>query len=344
MIHLRWLISVLFIFLCAPPAWAQKTDLVVLRNGDRITGEVKNMRNAKLQFSTDDAGTLYIEWNKILALTAKAYFEVEVEDGTVYYGSLEPGDLRSEIDVISDTARVSLFKFAVVAITPIKNRFWARVNGAASLGFSYTKASEVAQYNLNGDVNHRSKEGMTSATLTAVNTAQTDKENSRRNNLTLRYTRFLRHRWYVGGSVSSEQNTELGIDLRLAVGGAAARSLVQTNEDWFYWIAGLQGNYENTTGDTPGKFNLEAPAGLSYSKFRYDAPEIDLHSNLTVYTNLTTFGRFRFEFDNTVMWKFIKDFTLNLTLYTSFDNKPPSETAAKFDIGTTISVGWTYNR
>lgn len=44
------------------------------------------------------------------------------------------------------------------------------------------------------------------------------------------------------------------------------------------------------------------------------------------------------------MWKFIKDFTLNLTLYSSFDNKPPSETAAKFDIGTTISVGWTYNR
>jgi hypothetical protein len=169
-----------------------------------------------------------------------------------------------------------------------------------------------------------------------VNTAQPDQANSRRNNLTLRYTRFLRQRWYAGGSVSAEQNTELGLDLRLAIGGAVARSLVQSNEDWFYWVAGLQGNYENTTGDVPGKFNLEAPAGLTYSKFRYDAPEIDLRSNFTLYTNLTTFGRFRFEFDNSLMWKFIKDFTLNLTLYSSYDNKPPSESAAKFDIGTTF--------
>src|SRR5574341_675910 len=112
MVRLRWLISFLFILLCTPLALAQKTDIVVLRNGDRITGEVKSLRNAKLQFKTDDAGTLYIEWNKILALTAKAYFEVEVEDGSVYFGSLEPGDLRSEIDVVSDTARASLFKFA----------------------------------------------------------------------------------------------------------------------------------------------------------------------------------------------------------------------------------------
>jgi len=51
------------------PALAAKTDIIVLRNGDRLTGEVTQMRQGKLQVKTDDAGTLSIEWDKIAAIT-----------------------------------------------------------------------------------------------------------------------------------------------------------------------------------------------------------------------------------------------------------------------------------
>ena len=336
--------ALLLILIFTPPLAAQKTDVVILRNGDHFTGEVKKLEHGKLQLKTDDAGTIYIKWNKIARLTAKAFFEVEVEDGTVYFGSLAENPLVSRINIVSDTATVELYKFAVVSIIPIKGRFWARVNGSVNVGFSYTKASDVGQFNLSGDASQRGRSALVNASLSSVITAQKGEATTKRNNLTVQYVRFLRHRWYVGGTSSSEQNSELGIDLRLSTGAFAARSLVQTNENWFYYLAGLQGTHESVSGAVSGKFNLEAPVGLAFSKFRYDAPEIDLNSKATVYVNLTTRKRYRFEFDNNLTWKFIKDVTLKLTLYASYDTKPPSVDAAKSDFGTTVSLGWTFNR
>lgn len=91
------------------PAAAQKTDVVVLLNGDRFTGEVKKLQYGKLQFKTDDAGTIYIKWNKIARLTAKAFFEVETEDGSVYFGSLgdNPGNKGMTIIRSPETCFVS---------------------------------------------------------------------------------------------------------------------------------------------------------------------------------------------------------------------------------------------
>ena len=46
----------------ARPAAAQRTDVVELRNGDEITGEIKELARGKLKFKTDDMGTIYVEW------------------------------------------------------------------------------------------------------------------------------------------------------------------------------------------------------------------------------------------------------------------------------------------
>ena len=43
-----------------------RTDVVTLANGDRITGEVVRLERGRLEFKTDDAGTLYLEWDKLL--------------------------------------------------------------------------------------------------------------------------------------------------------------------------------------------------------------------------------------------------------------------------------------
>ena len=68
------------------PASAAKTDVVVLLNGDRITGEVKELAYGQLKFSTDDMGTLYIEWSKIASLTTAQQLQVELADGRRVFG------------------------------------------------------------------------------------------------------------------------------------------------------------------------------------------------------------------------------------------------------------------
>ena len=116
-------------------AWAEKTDILTLVNGDKFTGEVKKLEFGKLTFSTDHMGTLSIKWDKIIGLTSNAYYEVELFDGTIYFGALGDASLRWRMTMITDSASFEIYRFYVVRILPIKGRFLARVDGAASVGF-----------------------------------------------------------------------------------------------------------------------------------------------------------------------------------------------------------------
>ena len=108
------LTSWLFLVASASAAKAQKTDSVWIRNGDRITGEVKSLSRALLKYSTDDLGTIYIEWDKFVWIISKATFEVQVNSGQKYYGSLGKAS-NGWVAIGLDT--LSLFQ--IVAITPI---------------------------------------------------------------------------------------------------------------------------------------------------------------------------------------------------------------------------------
>src|SRR5215210_738140 len=79
----------LLVFLVAPGvASGQKTDSVWIRNGDRITGEVKSLARALLEYSTDDLGTVYIEWEKVERISSPTNFEVYLKSGAKFYGNL----------------------------------------------------------------------------------------------------------------------------------------------------------------------------------------------------------------------------------------------------------------
>ncbi len=53
-----------------PVAQAAKTDVVVLINGNVVTGEIKSLDFAELRYSTDSMGTASIEWEEIVSLTS----------------------------------------------------------------------------------------------------------------------------------------------------------------------------------------------------------------------------------------------------------------------------------
>ena len=69
---------------------AEKTDVVVLRNGDRITGEVKELVQGRLELKTDSMETIYIQWDAIAQVTSDQHLEVEMETGEKFFGPLSP--------------------------------------------------------------------------------------------------------------------------------------------------------------------------------------------------------------------------------------------------------------
>ncbi len=62
----------------------------MMNNGDYITGEVKKLQFGILFFKTDDMGTLQIEWEKVMHVISKDYFEVELQDFLAPWIQLTP--------------------------------------------------------------------------------------------------------------------------------------------------------------------------------------------------------------------------------------------------------------
>ena len=66
-----------------------KTDVVLMANGDRFTCEIKRLEKGVLYASFDYVdGTVSIEWSKVARVESSQLFIVHVQDGSIYEGTI----------------------------------------------------------------------------------------------------------------------------------------------------------------------------------------------------------------------------------------------------------------
>ncbi len=362
----RPFIIILFIFAFAEFACAAKTDIILMQNGDRITGEIKKLEFGKLAFKTDDMGALAIEWEKVMEVTAKAQnFEIEVQSGDYYFGTLHPSRYRYRVQIRQKTGSgaspaykipwfgkqqppreqkkepIDIFLWQIVRITPIKDSQLARVNADVSLGFDYTKASHVKKFLFEGSANYTSQRYRLSVSASSNTTHQENRDPSKRQELNLNGHRYMNKRLFTEAVVSFQQNTELGVNFRVLVGGGVGRDLWVTNYHILQTSGGILLNKEDTNDkEHPESSTGEAALLANYRLFLYDTPKTDLNVSMKAFPNISQWGRLRGEFETKVVQEIIKDLTFNIKLYYSFDTQPLSEIASKSDWGVNLTFGY----
>jgi hypothetical protein len=333
--------SLLLVALAAAPARAEKVDVVVLRNGTRIVGELKSMVKARLELVTDDMGTIHIEWDNVTQLTAPAFFEVEDMAGGLHFGSLRPGPGEGTLEVEAAWGTEALALRRIARIQLVKSGFWDRFRGSVDVGASYTSATELLQFELDADLRYRRPRFEASATANAVLTQQPDVDDVRRSSLTLAYARLLanRHRIFTQGTV--EQNQELGFDLRAGLVGGWAYMLARDNRNELVGGAGLSVNREKPV-EGESTTNLEAVAGFNWANFAYDFPNTDIQVGAFAFLGLSQWGRFRLESSARLRREVFRDFYFGVKGYESYDSQPATEGAKRNDWGLSLTLGYTF--
>jgi len=165
-----------------PASAGPKTDTVTLYNGNTLTCEIKLLESGRLQASTDDLGTVSIEWDKVRSLTAPRFFRVEMANGQRLFGRLaskSPGML----DVEGPAVSMQVAMRSVVYLAPIQNGFWRRLDGSLDLGLSYTQSSGVAQYSLSSTATYRLRRTEFTLSGSSNFTRQKAADNTSRHNL-----------------------------------------------------------------------------------------------------------------------------------------------------------------
>jgi hypothetical protein len=329
--------------LSADPAQAKKTDVIVLENGDHITGEIKKLERGQLKYSTDDMGTVYVEWGHVEAIWSMNEHRVRLEDGTFYYGPLaEPRESLTVVVIVAPGDSIPLERKDIVGITPIHSTFWDRMDGSLSLGFNYTQSTDIGQLTFNYRNSYQASLNYLELNWVLNMTSQKQEEPSRYQDFSITYERETKKRLYVSGSVGFEQNDELGIALRVPATTGMGRRIVQTNNVLFTGLVGLSVNAEQSTSTDSVTVNLEGVLNTGFQFFRYDSPKSDISSGLTLYPSLSNWGRVRLNFNISLQHELISDFFVDLTFWDNYDTDPPSEDAQQNDWAITTSIGWKY--
>jgi len=327
--------------LAGAEASAAKTDVVVLVNGDAITGEVKSLDFGTLRYSTDSMGTVQIDWEDVVSLVSNQSLQFEVVDGRRYYGTVTPGG-EQQLTVATTAGPVALSLASIVRVVPIErdDRWWQRLEGSLSFGFNAQKGTEVTTLNLAFDASYRTLNWLAGLTINSAITDQTEEDVSMRQNVGLQYQRFRSNRWFTGWFANWETNDELGINSRVLFGAGLGRYAVQTNTNELSLAAGLVATRETFTGESESTTNAE---GLLQVKYLHRNTEPDRSINFTanVFPLLEDFSSFRTESDLTLRYEFIDNLFLDLTLFHSYTSDPP-EDAVSADYGITTSLGYSF--
>jgi hypothetical protein len=331
-------------------ALAAKTDVLTLHNGDRVTGEVKWLTRGKLDYSTDDAGRLSIEWVKVSRLTSPHSFEVETASGLKYVGRLVAID-KDGVVVIGGADLDTLPIPDVVVISALDAGFMKRVRAYLDLGLTFAKANQATTFSSDGEAAYRGDKIGSTFAFSSYAQGQESAPTTTRNTVGLRMIRFLPKRWSAIALGQTEQNDELSLELRVTGAALLGRALTRSNSSELSVGAGLAVTRERFSADAADPLaqdetgtNLEGLLAGGFDAFRFDSPKLDLATSLFLYPSLSTAGRIRGEGTVRLKYELLPDFNVGITATDTFDSDPPEATATTNDFITTFTIGWSYRR
>jgi hypothetical protein len=352
------ILAALVLALLPGSATAQKTDSVTVRNGDRMLGEIKGLQRGQLEFKTDAASTVYIKWPRVISIKTDKTFEVELDDGRMYFGSLTPGSQDSLV-IKTDSQSVGVATQWVVSLQRIKPSFWDALDGSINLGFDFTQQNAKTDLNLSGDV-HYAHRGTADSTQQALNLSrlrrgfaltklsfnstfsrQDDTDDINRLTAGVSHLKLLKKRWFWFLSLVGEQNSQLSLDYRGTVAAGVGHFMVQTNRLDLALLVAPGYSREQYTGDPPDNaIPLTIAADVEY--FTWGALDTNVSSQFSVIPILSDWGRWRVNFNLTAKREVLKNVYINVGVTEAFDSDPTAVDANKNDFSFTTSLGWSF--
>jgi hypothetical protein len=336
----------LAILVWAIPAEAKrKDDVVILKNGDRLTGEIKGLQRGELKFKADYmADSVRLDWSKVERLETRDNYLIFLADGTLFTDSIQlvsgkTPDSRSFIIGAGNAVKVE--QIDVVRILPLEESFWQQLEGRIDFGFSFTSGNDQYQTELTASTTYRKGTHSITASVDSVFSGQSEGTSTARKEFMLDYRKQLSSRWYVGGLLDLLSSDQQNLDLRTTVGGLLGRSLMQTERTRFSVFGGLAANRERYSAilSQPRTTNADAIAGFDFTTFRFKTT--DISTRFILYPSLSTPGRMRMQTTSDLRIEVAKDLYWGFHLYENFDSKPPVR-ADKNDLGISTSLGWKF--
>jgi hypothetical protein len=337
-------------FLFSLPLFAQEgNDVLVMKNGDRLTCEIKGLSAGVLSVKLSYVdGTISVQWSRVAHLESNRLFRVVTESGAVYTGKLSTSGVSDDppiqIKVAATPEReVEISQRKIINLSQTSESFWHRFNGAVNTGLQYSKGNESVQFNVTSQVAYNRERWSSQASFNSSFASSSGASLSTRNQTNLNTLKLLRwNNWFYAGTASFLQSSVQEINLQTTLGGGVGRYLKNTNRASIYVLGGFgwqNVGYKQYTVDQGSQNTAVTFVGTEIKAFKFKKTNLDITAD--VLPAITGPARVQFNTNAAYYIKIISDLSWNFSFYGSWDSHPPA-TLPKSDYGTSSGLSWTF--
>lgn len=322
-----------------------RTDVIVMKNGDRFTGEIKGLQHGELSFKAAYmVESVRLDWSRVERVESDNLFIVALVDGRRYAGRIEDiaGRPGEDLQIIADNENVNVSQSQVIEIKQREASFLKQLQGSINYGFTFTGDNNQITSSLAATAGYNGPMNSVQLTSSSQLTSQSQGPNTNRINFTGEFFRKLTQNWFYSWFFDALKSDQQELNLRTTYGAGLGRRLVQTDRTSIQLLGGFVYTHENyfpQTGEQPIRNNVESNIGFRASTFRFRT--LDLSTQAFVYPSLTDAGRVRLSTQSNAQIEFIRDFFWDFNLYENFDSRPPIN-APRNDVGVTTGLGWKF--
>lgn len=291
-------------------------DQITLKNGDRITGKIIKKDGDKIVIETENAGTVTILWAAVEKVTSEAPLNLELTDGQTIKGTVATIDDKVEVEtkdagkVVVEKEKITVarnedeqIKFVTERDRMLDPGFGDLWTGSADIGYSLTTGNSKTKAFTAGI--RAARETTRDKISVYANAVQASNSTTGVNVTTAkavwfggRYDYNVNKKLFAFGSADFEIDEPQLLDLRMVFGGGFGYRAIRNERTQLDLFGGAAYNREYfKTGLRRNSAEL-----LFGNELKHKInPRMNLTQRFVVYPNVSDFGRFRAQFDASLL-------------------------------------------
>jgi putative salt-induced outer membrane protein YdiY len=325
---------------------ANRRDTIIMKNGDRITGEVKKLEQGVLYIETDYfSGSVGVDWMQVEKVESTATYQIVLDDGKRLAGTISKVETQvapdKDFKVLGPGSEVYVSGSDVVEIESQKKTFWRQLKGSVDLGYNFTSGNNQSSLSSSANAEYAAARWAAGAAYSASYSGQSGGTTTNLFEVQASGERFLSRNSFLIGLSDFLHSSQQDINLRTTLGGGYGRYFIRTNQNELRWLVGAdytKASYQSGLTQ-PTQQNMELLLGAEYQLFRFDRYAVK--SQFLVFPGMSDFGRVRFTTNSMLTIKLSNNFHWNFSFWDNFDSRPPLN-AQKNAAGLSTGLGWTF--
>jgi putative salt-induced outer membrane protein len=314
---------------------AVNAAVVVLKNGDRITGRIVKMEDRKLEIDSDDSSDIVtIKWEQVRSITTERPMSIKL------YGEAPPPENVGE-RVRDRIILHTLEEGGLIRLEDVRNINLAEQDyrGYVSIGGNQTSGNTQTQaMNLSGNLTYRKSEHR--FILDAkYNRAEADGDTTANNgSVNIQYDYFLAPRFYTGAFNLTENDQFQNLSLRNTTGIGLGYDILDSEQHLLTVIAGPGAVYEDFT-TTPATITPSA-TWLARYELRFRGDDVVLFHKQQGFKDLGHGSATRVNADQGIRIKITRQWRINFEYDLRYNSRPVTGRKAT---DTNIIFGFSYD-